>query len=97
MLGPITVFNKTIYDILKSQNNAPPYLHFIAWVYLWAAIMHWVFAVFNGESILCLCHRLLMIPIGAYFLRYVTRFSCDTFGFFVAWVGLLLTDFSLDI
>ena len=25
---------------------------------------------------------------GCNFLKYVTRFSCDTFGFFVAWVYL---------
>lgn len=70
--GPITVFNKTIYDILQKQHNPPPYLHFVGWVYLWAAIMHWVFAIFNGSN----------------FLRYLTRFACDTFGFFVAWVYL---------
>lgn len=47
--GPITVFNKTIYDILKQQANPPSYLGFIGWVYLWAACMHWVFAIFNGN------------------------------------------------
>ncbi|KAG8713436.1 hypothetical protein FRC11_012170 [Ceratobasidium sp. 423] len=60
--GPITVLNKTIYDILKTRDDAPEYLHFIGWVYLWAAIMHWVAAVLNAAN----------------FLRYVTRFSCDT-------------------
>ncbi|KAH7322102.1 HCO3 transporter family-domain-containing protein [Rhizoctonia solani] len=70
--GPITVFNKTIYDILKTRADAPEYLHFIGWVYLWAAIMHWVAASLNAVN----------------FLRYVTRFSCDTFGFYVAWVYL---------
>ncbi|KAF8599454.1 hypothetical protein BDV93DRAFT_497765 [Ceratobasidium sp. AG-I] len=70
--GPITVLNKTIYDILKTRQDAPEYLHFIGWVYLWAAIMHWVAAALNAAN----------------FLRYVTRFSCDTFGFYVAWVYL---------
>ncbi|KAG8682832.1 hypothetical protein FRC11_014335, partial [Ceratobasidium sp. 423] len=70
--GPITVLNKTIYDILERREDAPEYLHFIGWVYLWAAIMHWVAAAFNAAN----------------FLRYVTRFSCDTFGFYVAWVYL---------
>ena len=60
--GPITVLNKTIYDILKTRQDAPEYLHFIGWVYLWAAIMHWVAAALNAAN----------------FLRYVTRFSCDT-------------------
>ncbi|KAG8706677.1 hypothetical protein FRC08_000910, partial [Ceratobasidium sp. 394] len=70
--GPITVLNKTIYDILKSRHDAPNYLHFIGWVYLWAAIMHWFAAALNAAN----------------FLRYVTRFSCDTFGFYVSWVYL---------
>ncbi|CAE6437773.1 unnamed protein product [Rhizoctonia solani] len=70
--GPITVLNKTIYDILETRGDAPEYLHFIGWVYLWAAIMHWIAAALNAAN----------------FLRYVTRFSCDTFGFYVAWVYL---------
>jgi len=68
--GPITVFNKTIFDIFHARQDAPDYLHFIGWVYLWAAIFHWVAALTNACS----------------FLRYVTRFSCDTFGFYVAWI-----------
>ncbi|KAK0187152.1 anion exchanging protein [Armillaria mellea] len=70
--GPITVFNKTIYDIIEKQTNAPVYLHFVGWVYLWAAIIHWVTAILNW------CN----------FLKYVTLFSCDTFGFYVSWVYL---------
>ncbi|KAF9236767.1 HCO3 transporter family-domain-containing protein [Melanogaster broomeanus] len=70
--GPITVFNKTIYDIVLKQPNAPNYLHFVGWVYLWAAIIHWITATLNW------CN----------FLKYVTRFSCDTFGFYVSWVYL---------
>ena len=30
----------------------------------------------------------LVISQGCNFLKYVTRFSCDTFGFFVSWVYL---------
>lgn len=41
---------------------------FLSWTYLWAAIMHWLFAIWGG------CN----------FLRVVTRFSCETFGFYVA-------------
>ncbi|KAJ7593521.1 HCO3 transporter family-domain-containing protein [Mycena floridula] len=70
--GPITVFNKTIFDILQRQKEPPVYLHFIGWVYLWAAIIHWVTALLNA------CN----------FLQYVTLFSCDTFGFYVSWVYL---------
>ncbi|KAG9312657.1 HCO3 transporter family-domain-containing protein [Chiua virens] len=70
--GPITVFNKTIYDITQKQINPPNYLWFVGWVYLWAAIIHWITAALNW------CN----------FLRYVTLFSCDTFGFYVSWVYL---------
>jgi hypothetical protein len=51
--GPITVFNKTIYDIIissSSGSDAPNYLHFMGWTYLWAAIFHWIAAMFNGTS-----------------------------------------------
>ncbi|KAL7414672.1 HCO3 transporter family-domain-containing protein [Mrakia frigida] len=71
--GPITVLNKTIYEIIEGMGaDAPDYLQFIGWVYLWAAIFHWVFALWHGCKL----------------LKYVTRFSCDTFGFYVSWVYL---------
>ncbi|KAJ3757308.1 HCO3 transporter family-domain-containing protein [Lentinula raphanica] len=70
--GPITVFNKTIFRIIEGQPDAPNYLHFVGWVYLWAAIFHWIAAILNW------CN----------FLKYVTLFSCDTFGFYVSWVYL---------
>ncbi|THH21570.1 hypothetical protein EW146_g43 [Bondarzewia mesenterica] len=70
--GPITVFNQTIFRIIERQPNAPNYLHFIGWVYLWGAILHWITAALNW------CN----------FLKYVTLFSCDTFGFYVSWVYL---------
>jgi hypothetical protein len=65
--GPITVFNKTIFDIFRGRDDWN-YLHFMGWVYLWGAILHWVAAALNTVK-------------G---LKYVTRFSCDTFGFYVA-------------
>ncbi|KAI0629834.1 anion exchanging protein [Trametes polyzona] len=70
--GPITVLNKTIFDIIERQPDAPNYLQFVGWVYLWGAILHWVTAALNW------CN----------FLQYVTLFSCDTFGFYVSWVYL---------
>ncbi|CED82769.1 anion exchanging protein [Phaffia rhodozyma] len=70
--GPITVFNKVIYDIFNGMESGPDYHNFIGWTYLWAAIMHIVFAVFGG------CN----------FLKYVTRYPCETFGFYVSWVYL---------
>jgi hypothetical protein len=43
---------------------------FMAWVGIWSMIMHWILAITNS------CNA----------LTYVTRFSCDTFGFYVALV-----------
>ncbi|RPD56146.1 anion exchanging protein [Lentinus tigrinus ALCF2SS1-7] len=70
--GPITVLNKTIFDIIERQPDAPDYLQFVGWVYFWGAILHWITAALNW------CN----------FLKYVTLFSCDTFGFYVSWVYL---------
>ena len=90
--GPITVLNKTIFDIIERQPDAPDYLQFVGWVYMWGAILHWVTAALN-----CKCHFLpspqqlnrgLTYISGCNFLQYVTLFSCDTFGFYVSWVYL---------
>ena len=47
--GPITVLNKTIFDIIERQSNPPNYLQFVGWVYLWGAILHWITAALNCE------------------------------------------------
>lgn len=60
--GPITVFNKTIYDIIERQTNPPDYLQFVGWVYLWGAILHWITAAMN-----CECMRI--IRVGALMSR----------------------------
>ncbi|CCL99466.1 uncharacterized protein FIBRA_01484 [Fibroporia radiculosa] len=70
--GPITVLNRTIFNIIERQPDPPNYLQFVGWVYLWGAILHWITAALNW------CN----------FLQYVTLFSCDTFGFYVSWVYL---------
>ena len=51
--GPITVFNKTIFEIIITGSNRDPpnYLHFMGWVYLWAAILHWITAILNGKPL----------------------------------------------
>lgn len=48
------------------------YLAFMCWIGLWALVMHWVLAITNS------CN----------WLRYVTRFPCDIFGFYVAFIYL---------
>jgi len=78
--------------------NPPNYHQFIGWVYLWAAIIHWVTAILNCKhfiyripsvfcSVFLAVEQISFLP-GCNFLKYVTLFSCDTFGFYVSWVYL---------
>ncbi|KAH7392787.1 HCO3 transporter family-domain-containing protein [Pyrenochaeta sp. MPI-SDFR-AT-0127] len=48
------------------------YFAFMCWIGIWSLIFHWILAVTNS------CNG----------LRYVTRFSCDIFGFYVAFIYL---------
>ena len=52
------------------QPTGTNYFAFMCWVGLWSMVMHFILAITNS------CNG----------LRYVTRFSCDTFGFYVAFV-----------
>ncbi|KAK9239875.1 HCO3 transporter family-domain-containing protein [Lipomyces kononenkoae] len=49
-----------------------PYFAFMSWICLWSMVMHFAIAIANGVK-------------G---LRYITRFSCDIFGFYVAFIYL---------
>ncbi|ANB13179.1 Bor1p [Sugiyamaella lignohabitans] len=64
--GPVAIFNYTVYEIVNPKGI--PYFPFMAWVYLWSMVMHFIIAALNWVN-------------G---LRYVTRFSCDMFGFFIS-------------
>jgi hypothetical protein len=64
--GLISHFNFTIYDII-SVYDVSIYPQFMAWTGIWAAIFHWVVAVFN------ICD----------YMRYVTDFSSEAFGMYV--------------
>ncbi|KAI4262478.1 MAG: hypothetical protein L6R42_002349 [Xanthoria sp. 1 TBL-2021] len=48
------------------------YFAFMCWIGLWSMVMHWVLAITNA------CNG----------VTYVTRFSCDIFGFYVAFIYL---------
>jgi boron transporter len=48
------------------------YFTFMCWIGIWAMMMHWILAICNS------CNA----------LTYVTRFSCDIFGFYVAFIYL---------
>ncbi|KAJ5276643.1 hypothetical protein N7524_002796 [Penicillium chrysogenum] len=61
----------TVFNYTVYDIMAPrgtPYLAFMCWIGIWSLIMHWVLAITNS------CNA----------LTYVTRFSCDIFGFYVA-------------
>ncbi|KAH6892255.1 HCO3 transporter family-domain-containing protein [Thelonectria olida] len=68
--GPITVFNYTVYDIMK--DTGVNYIGFMCWIGIWSLILHWILAITNS------CN----------WLRWVTRFPCDIFGFYVAFIYL---------
>lgn len=64
--GLISLFNYTTYDIIK-QYDVSIYPQFMVWVSIWAAITHWLTAIWN------LCD----------YMRFVTDFSSETFGMYV--------------
>ncbi|KAF2862728.1 hypothetical protein K470DRAFT_280677 [Piedraia hortae CBS 480.64] len=65
--GLISLFNATVYEILRTLEVGMLYPQFMGWVALWAAAMHIAVAVGN------LCD----------YMRYVTDFSTHTFGMYV--------------
>jgi len=69
--GLISLFNFTIYDIISIYDVAI-YPQFMAWVGIWAAIFHWLVAVFNACD----------------YMRYVTDFSSESFGMYVGIIYL---------
>lgn len=44
-----------------------PYFQFMCWICLWSMLFHFILAFTNSVN----------------FMRYVTKFSCDVFGFFI--------------
>lgn len=64
--GLISLFNYTIYDII-SIYDVSIYPRFICWTAIWAAIFHWLAAIWN------VCD----------YMRYVTDFSSESFGMYV--------------
>ena len=72
--GLISLFNYTIFDIIK-RHDVSLYPQFMTWVSIWAAIFHWIFAVFN------FCD----------YMRYVTDFSSQSFGVYVGIIYCSMT------
>ena len=67
--GLISLFNYTIFDIIK-RHDVSLYPQFMTWVAIWAAIFHWLFAIWN------FCD----------YMRYVTDFSSQSFGAYVGMI-----------
>ncbi|KAJ9130436.1 Boron transporter 1 [Pleurostoma richardsiae] len=70
--GLISLFNFTIYDIL-SIYDISIYPQFMAWTGIWAAIFHWLVAIFNACD----------------YMRYVTDFSSESFGMYVGIIYMI--------
>ncbi|KAL8794399.1 MAG: hypothetical protein Q9182_007624 [Xanthomendoza sp. 2 TL-2023] len=70
--GLISLFNYTIFDIIKRYDSSL-YPEFLAWVAIWAAIFHWMFAIWN------LCD----------YMKYVTDYTSESFGFYVGIIYLV--------
>lgn len=69
--GLIALFNYTIYDIIVRYDPSI-YPQFICWTAIWAAIFHWLVAIWN------MCD----------YMRYVTDFSSVAFGMYVGIIYL---------
>lgn len=84
--GLIDLFGYTTYDIVTARYGVD-FLGFMAWVGIWAAIMHWLVAIFNWCD----------------YMKYVTDFSSTTFGMYVGiiyvvkGVELIVEEFSDDL
>ncbi|KEY74772.1 hypothetical protein S7711_06670 [Stachybotrys chartarum IBT 7711] len=70
--GLISLFNYTIYDII-SIYDVSIYPQFMAWTGIWAAIFHWLAAIFNACD----------------YMRYVTDFSSESFGMYVGIIYII--------
>ena len=72
LTGLISLFNYTIYNIVKIY-DVSLFPGFMVWVSIWAAIFHWLVAIFN------LCD----------YMRFVTDFSSQSFGYYVSIVYII--------
>ncbi|RKF63423.1 putative transporter [Erysiphe neolycopersici] len=65
----------TVFNYMVYDIMSPTgtnYLSFMALIGLWSMFMHWALAITNSCNL----------------LKYVTKFSCDIFGFYVAFIYL---------
>lgn len=60
------------YTVYELIDSGTPYFPFMCWIYLWLMVMHFAVALLNWVS----------------FLKVITTFSCEVFGFFICIVYL---------
>ncbi|CCG80994.1 HCO3-transporter family protein [Taphrina deformans PYCC 5710] len=70
--GLIDLFGYTTYNIVTVRYGVD-FLGFMAWVGIWAAIMHWLISIFNWCD----------------YMKYVTDFSSTAFGMYVGIVYII--------
>ena len=76
--GLISLFNYTIYDIIAIY-DVSLFPAFMVWVSIWAAMFHWLVAIWN------LCD----------YMRFVTDFSSQSFGYYVSIIYLSMNKYAL--
>jgi hypothetical protein len=81
--GLINLFNYTTFDIIKDRGI--DYLQFQAWTLIWAAILHWIVAIFNITD----------------YSRFITDITSETFGLYVGVIyvqkGVELLIYEFDV
>ncbi|CCH45818.1 Sodium-driven chloride bicarbonate exchanger [Wickerhamomyces ciferrii] len=65
--GPITIFNYTVYEIMKPHSKDAKFFPFMFWISIWGMIFHFVISITNCVNA----------------LKFVTQFPCDIFGLFI--------------
>ena len=68
--GPVSIFTLTAFELAKLFDIN--FLHWYAWIGLWAALMHVILAAINACEL----------------VRIVTRFSCEVLGCLIAVIYL---------
>lgn len=74
--GLISLFNYTIYDIIKIY-DATLYQPFLVWVGIWAAIFHWLFAIGKSCDYMRYVTDFSSQSLGMYVgIIYISEFPC---------------------
>lgn len=102
LTGLISLFNYTIFDIIK-RYDVSLYPQFMSWVGIWAAIFHWLFAAWNFCDYMRYVTDFTSESFGAYvgivylgMLRIPDWKRLNINGMTVKGVELLIGEFETD-